>query len=619
MSMSSLIAFNRLGRAAPPLVIGALSYFAVPEMVTLTPLVLFIAALLVATSDISSTHTRWRSITLAFLASVAGSSLAYGGSSVKALSSAGQSIVAQILFSCITTATSLVPILINNTFFHKHGQMFSSSSTAILIFPALQVTGNVIVAHSSPLGRLGVWSPIQGIQGYRWMLPYFGAASQDWITGLWAILLASHWELVSPISQEQDSPKHKLVDVEDHPEAVSPNYLIEYDGNQIAPTHRTAAQTTETRSSSSSSWTAAVDNKVPKKLLSFTLLALVLTLPSFFLPPGATGSSLPLPSDSFSASPLVANIALGCILPTEPNLNSPKAPSGAFDSYLAETKRFGSRGSIFLWPEGAVTFENENERKKDFNKSKRFKDADPDTGGGDPTRGKYRSGLAVIGPSGVELEYYKNRLVPFSESYSYTSHGRAHYPLQITSSICLDLAHPGTLLSLPSQPELILAPASVWTTQMSQAMFEEAHMRANEVGSLLLWCDGSPKGVSGVVGQGQSGSEQVGRGSFIKNVSIRLRGDGKEAVVIEKTLYARGGDVAILILVWGLCGLGPLGTSLIGMARALGARASTLSALGYLRNGAQLFGESIRHNYRVLLDRVSPSSGVRVEVPNLMD
>jgi hypothetical protein len=52
-------------------------------------------------------------------------------------------------------------------------------------------------------------------------------------------------------------------------------------------------------------------------------------------------------------------------------------------------------------------------------------------------------------------------------------------------------------------------------------MMEMARHRAEELGTRVLWCDGGEGGLSGVVGQGESGI-QVGYGSWIKDISVEL-------------------------------------------------------------------------------------------------
>ena len=51
-------------------------------------------------------------------------------------------------------------------------------------------------------------------------------------------------------------------------------------------------------------------------------------------------------------------------------------------------------------------------------------------------------------------------------------------------------------------------------------MYEQAKMRADEVGAILLWCDGGEGGLSGVVGKGHY-SVRRGEGSWAEMVGIQ--------------------------------------------------------------------------------------------------
>lgn len=113
----------------------------------------------------------------------------------------------------------------------------------------------------------------------------------------------------------------------------------------------------------------------------------------------------------------------------------------------------------------------------------------------------------------------------------------------LTAAICLDLAHSSTLAQLPGRADLILAPGKTWDVRVGEVVHQEAALRADEVGSLALWCDAG--GLSGVVGRGESGVQR-GRGSFVRVVGIPFAEDETRA----KTFYARTGDFPSLILVW---------------------------------------------------------------------
>lgn len=127
---------------------------------------------------------------------------------------------------------------------------------------------------------------------------------------------------------------------------------------------------------------------------------------------------------------------------------------------------------------------------------------------------------------------------------------RPRRPVRLTAAICLDFAHPSIFQNLPGHADLILAPGKTWDTRIGEAMHEQVAMRADEVGSLALWCDAG--GLSGVVGQGEGGVKR-GRGSFIREVGIPWDGNtdpDSDEKGGETTFYAKTGDLLALGLVW---------------------------------------------------------------------
>jgi predicted amidohydrolase len=128
--------------------------------------------------------------------------------------------------------------------------------------------------------------------------------------------------------------------------------------------------------------------------------------------------------------------------------------------------------------------------------------------------------------------------------------GHTTRAVPITASICLDLAFPDVLSALPSRPALILAPAKTWHRDVSLAMWEQARARAEEMGSMVLFCDGGAEGVSGVAGHGMREVFHVGPGTWMRAVGIEYPFDE------GKTVYAAGGDWAMFLLVWGILGVG---------------------------------------------------------------
>ena len=125
-------------------------------------------------------------------------------------------------------------------------------------------------------------------------------------------------------------------------------------------------------------------------------------------------------------------------------------------------------------------------------------------------------------------------------------------PIDITASICLDFSTSSSFAGLPSRPALILAPARTWHTSIGLAMWEQAKARAEETGSLVLWCDGGEGGVSGVAGRGLHAFRQVGPGSWAQTISVPWPFDQR------RTAFSAAGTQAALAVVWGIMGMGSM-------------------------------------------------------------
>ena len=117
-------------------------------------------------------------------------------------------------------------------------------------------------------------------------------------------------------------------------------------------------------------------------------------------------------------------------------------------------------------------------------------------------------------------------------------------PIPVTASICLDFATLSPFAGLDSRPGLILAPARTWDRTVGYAMWLQAKQRAEELNSIVLWCDGGEGGVSGIAGGKFSDVSQVGSGSFIETIGVQYPFD------TSQTLYARFGDATVLLLLW---------------------------------------------------------------------
>jgi hypothetical protein len=114
----------------------------------------------------------------------------------------------------------------------------------------------------------------------------------------------------------------------------------------------------------------------------------------------------------------------------------------------------------------------------------------------------------------------------------------------LTASICLDFAQPTPFSELESRPYLVLAPARTWHTSVGVAMWQQAKNRAEEIGSMVLWCDGGEGGVSGVGGGGIDGITQSGQGSWTRTIGAEW------PFRTNRTIYAKVGDLGVIVFIW---------------------------------------------------------------------
>ncbi|GAB1519365.1 hypothetical protein RhiTH_002431 [Rhizoctonia solani] len=283
-----------------------------------------------------------------------------------------------------------------------------------------------------------------GIESYLWMLPIFGQPGLDYITGLWAIVMAEYtgeWLMGTKSSQLLASN-------------ASPN--IDF----LASIHQEAEEQT--------------DNENPTWHFNPThfVLGLLLlgTVPSSFMP------ALPTPISPNETTEL----SVSCVYP-------PVKTPGTYPSlkdYLIETRTQATRAAkIVLWPEGAVRFSSDEQKKIAFGNvsdianqhkvwvgvgyEQTFQDQDIYNG---VQRVRGHNGLAIFGPGVQPVVYIKQKLVPLVESFSYEKSivPPPRYPLQLaapkthpkgeiwprtiplSAAICLDVSAP-LAASVPSQ------------------------------------------------------------------------------------------------------------------------------------------------------------------------
>ncbi|KAJ7651706.1 hypothetical protein DFH06DRAFT_1207893 [Mycena polygramma] len=308
------------------------------------------------------------------------------------------------------------------------------SAPQAILFPAIWASLWVAASHLPfNLGRLTSWSPMSGIQVYQWMAPWTGPAGIDWVTAAWAVVVS---------------------------QSLGKWYM---GGGEESSDNRKPKASTKTEGTS---------------VLAIILIAL--TIPSFII----SGHPLPVVS-----SDTVTSVSIGCVLPS--------TPSPSLQDYISESKKLTASADIVLWPEGAVTFRNANEKEdaikliqtaigvhwKSWAVSFKETIIDPWDASGRTTIS--HMGVAVISNSSedVSMTYYKRSLVPIAESFHLTPGrfppstfalplNKGKRSVDVTASICLDFAMPSPFGDLDSKPGLILAPARTWDSAIGNRMWE---------------------------------------------------------------------------------------------------------------------------------------------------
>ncbi|KAF8140439.1 hypothetical protein EV363DRAFT_349046 [Boletus edulis] len=495
-----------------------LAFLALGPLPGFIPLVLLLSVLMIHGQRIARRQTRGRELLCSWVCVTAGSALAHRRAATTALSNTTESLVAIIFLSGATYLIAGLSIYLD---IRLKGRL-PNDWAQLTFFPVLWAACWNFTSHVSPVGRLLNWWPSPVPSSYSWMLPLAGPTGIDWVVGAWAVVCAelfAQWLM--------GSSEYEPLDVV---------------GNRSLLSSRS------------------------KALLSLVTMLLVLTFPST-----VTNNSLPR-ADVVSHTPLT----VGCALPNPLDGSHP-----TLEDFISETRKMNT-ANVILWPESAVLFNSKKEREAAFDKIRELPlsaiigVAFDEYVAGDPAH--TRNGFALVHssqkPGDEAIQYYKRNLVPFTESFSkipsvdlpVITHWElknpkgvtkpdwnpSNYtrPLFITSSICLDFASPTVFTNLDSRPSLILGPARTWDTTVGLAMWEQAKARANELGSMVLWCDGGSTGVSGIGGGAIHEPMQIGGGSWVRTIGIRYPFDE------NRTVYAKGGDYSVIVLLAMLMGGG---------------------------------------------------------------
>ncbi|KAA1468061.1 hypothetical protein DENSPDRAFT_833238 [Dentipellis sp. KUC8613] len=468
-----------------------------------------------------------------------GAFVAHVPSSLHALSSNAGSLFSLFLISGVSNIVALVAVYVDA----RLCLQMKTPWARITTFPAIWATCWQAVSYITTVGNLVSWTPVVGIEPYKWMRPVFGSWGINWVTAAWAVVgseLVGAW-FIGPTQHMDDSTDPQLISFEGSSDDT-----------------RTAPKKSISRD--------------PYHIFCLGIGLLGLAVPSYFF------QALPDPAYSTSTTPLT----VGCVLPPPLAHGDHGSP---LDRFIAESRKL-TRANILLWPEGAVRFDSATEREDAIAKVQAsikgpyvglsFDDpAPPDWQRGNLRPGLRRNGLVIVGPKGKVYEYYKRNLVPVVESFSMApsmdppetyelqlgpppgtrkpdwapSHPFVR-PIPLTAGICLDFAQGTAFVDLPARPALILGPARTWHRDVGLSMWEQARARAEELDSIVLFCDGGHDGVSGVAGRGMDEVMQVGSGSWTRTIGIQYPFNER------RTLYTKVGDSTMLVVVWAMLGLG---------------------------------------------------------------
>ncbi|KAJ3971138.1 hypothetical protein EV361DRAFT_800693 [Lentinula raphanica] len=518
------------------------SFFALTTVPSFIPFVLNLSVLLFYAHLLTDRSSKARIFMLWIVLSLV-KSFHWFAPSLNALSTPFTSLLVLFIHGALTSFVTLLSVIIyarSRTRLRVH-----SSWTRILVFPTAWATTWYALAHISPVGYLTSWSPVSGFPAYDWLIPVFGTPIKDWLVASWAVVISQLGELW--YMGEETPEEAPLLD---HEPLVS---------------------------NASTSTDAMIQGRL-KAMMALGGVLLALATPSYIWN-GADLALLPRPVIGSESTPLT----VGCVLPSRARLNQHNHHQLNFEDFLSESKTMNT-ANILLWPEGAVSFADADERENALTEVRRvitspnqrvgvsfeesYRDPEDTTGRG---RVLKRTGLALVSKSNeTQMLYFKRNLVPIAESYRLQKSdnppplftfdlnmpkwlpGPAIRPISLTASICLDFAMPDPFVDLPwsttssGKPQIILGPARTWDLAVGNAMWEQAKQRAMELDSMILWCDGGDGGVSGIAGHGMHEVMQVGEGSWIRTIGLKYPAD--ENRTFYGMIKGSGGTIAILWL-----------------------------------------------------------------------
>lgn len=401
---------------------GLLAFFALAPATSWLPLSAFVASLVSLIVVLQkSSGNRAIFVIGAIGLQALGTSLARLGPSVEALSTPAISLLLLFAGSAASIALSWIPLYLWVLVASWPG----SPLAKVMLFPAIWATSQTVASHFSPLGRLMVWTPIHGIDNFRWLLPIFGVSVLDWVVGLAVILIIQVAESANWI------PPTLTKSYEIHKTALTVPYhdgssLLEWPDEEVIPRDSLDAQIAHSDDTQLPESTSHLDGPSVRPRwnragLSFRLESiLTAALLAFLVTPPIIA---PLAFNVYPVAPQepgLTPVSIACIMPT---INPSTSSKNIHEIYHAETKQYASRAAIHVWPESAVRFDTQRERA-DYLEQLRvvaatsgiwiavgFDDFAPrqDT---HSREGMRRNGIVLVGRNGPEFEYLKQNLVP---------------------------------------------------------------------------------------------------------------------------------------------------------------------------------------------------------------
>lgn len=379
---------------------------ALPVSVRFLPLAFLLGALISHLSSILSddTHPADRPPRLDLVgvaASVSlGATLARSAPSLSALSTPWLSLLVLFAEAVVSTCCSLVVVML----YVLVAPRVSSPVARLALFPALWCSGIGLAAGSSPIGLLGAWSPVEGTEVFRWLIPFLGQPGQDWTVAVLATFFAQIFQLLEVSDTEVQRPSSPDLLGEPVHEYNERTSLLNPEEEQISPLSKSVAPQTS--------------RPTPPTVIGALATLIALAAPSILFPEYTQSYSNPVLSQETTA------LSVACIMPdvSTPSLSPNKTTLAAI--YLAESKALNGRARIHLWPESAIHFEHEVARTQFLEHEVAAVTKNlgiwigvsfEDSGRDDHIPGAKnmrRNGISLVGPTGVLFTYFKQNLVP---------------------------------------------------------------------------------------------------------------------------------------------------------------------------------------------------------------